>query len=117
MLYAVVALLLLRWGVGGAAQPVASQSTFGPPAAPVAVARTVLVPAWKVALTVPAAQVFQLPVTPPARVPAVAPLAVMVTGRAAGEPFADPALGVAGPPGGGVAVPANEHPRRVAAAH
>src|SRR2546430_16166929 len=75
MLYAVVALLLLRWGVGGAAQPVASQSTFGPPAAPVAVARTVLVPAWKVALTVPVAQVFQLPVIPPARVPAGAPLA------------------------------------------
>src|SRR2546430_5310406 len=90
MLYAVVALLLLRWGVGGAAQPVASQSTFGPPAAPVAVARAVLVPAWKVALTVPVAQVFQLPVIPPARVPAGAPVTVMVSGPAAGGPLAYP---------------------------
>src|SRR2546429_5084954 len=78
------------FGGGGVVPPsvTVSESRLGPPAAPVAVARTVLVPALSVAGTSTVCHVDQLPV--PAKETAVAgpPFTDTSTGRASVLPLA-----------------------------
>src|SRR6266540_1794043 len=81
-------LALLSCGVVPAG-PTRSRSTFGPPEEVVAVARTLLAPAFRLALKVWLAQVSQFPVGLKAR-PAArsAPLTLMSIGRLAVLPLA-----------------------------
>src|SRR5262249_7857231 len=67
---------------------VSSQSTFGPPAAPVAVARIALLPALRLTVTVAVAHVFHDPVPGTFPVTGLPPLTLIGIGRLAVVPLA-----------------------------
>ena len=69
-------------------QASSSQSTFGPPAATVAVARIVLLPAFRFTRTEAVDQVFYEPVVGKFSVTGAPPLTLMAIGRAAAVPLA-----------------------------
>src|SRR5690242_4837782 len=96
---------------GGTASPSVSLSTFGPPFAVVAVARTMLLPAFRFAVMLAVCQVSHVPVPGNARFCATrVPLTVMSIGRLVVVPLANRKVREGEPPAAAVTVHSTELP-------